>query len=87
MTMAEAIYVLCALTSVTVAVLLARSWHRTRERILVWSAACFTALAVNNCALFVDLVLLDETRLAPLRNGAALLGVGALLAGLIWETV
>jgi hypothetical protein len=84
--MAEAIYLLCALTSVACAVLLARGWRRTRERLLVWSTICFVALAANNCLLFVDLVLVPETSLAIWRNLTALVGVGSLLGGLIWET-
>jgi Family of unknown function (DUF5985) len=86
MTMAEAMYVLCLLTSASVAALLVRSWRRTRERILIWSAACFARLAAHNCALFVDLVLLPQVNLAPWRNRAALRGVASLLAGLIWES-
>jgi Family of unknown function (DUF5985) len=84
--MAEAIYLLCALTSITRAALLWRSWRRTHARLLIWSTVCFVALAVNNCLLFVDLVLVRDSSLVVLRNAAALIGVGSLLAGLIWET-
>ena len=43
-----AVYVLCFLTSVTCAVLLARSHWRTGARLLLWSALCFAFLAINN---------------------------------------
>jgi hypothetical protein len=84
--MAEAVYVLCALTSVACAGLMIRSWRRNRERLLAWSAFCFAALAVNNCLLFLDRVIVPERDLTLWRNIPALLGVAALLAGLIWET-
>jgi len=83
--MAEPIYLLCAVTSVACALLLARSWRRTRQRLLVWSTACFVALAVNNCLLVIDLALEPQGTLMLWRNATALAGVGALLAGLIWE--
>ena len=84
--MAEAVYILCALTSVACAGLMIRSWRRNRERLLAWSALCFAALAVNNCLLFLDRVIVPEGDLTLWRNIPALLGVAALLAGLIWET-
>ncbi len=84
--MAEAIYLLCALTSLSCTVLLARSWTRRRERLLVWSTICFAALTANNCLLFIDLVLVKDVSLLLWRNLTALLGLSSLLAGLIWET-
>lgn len=84
--MAEAIYLLCALTSTACAVLLFRSWRLARERLLVWSAVCFVALAVNNAILFADLVVFPQTDLLLLRNLAAFVGMSSLLAGLIVET-
>ena len=84
--MAEAIYLLCALTSLACTVLLARSWMRRRERLLVWSTICFAALTANNCLLFIDLVLVKDVSLLLWRNLTALLGLSSLLAGLIWET-
>jgi hypothetical protein len=84
--MAEAIYVLCALTSIASALLLVRSWVVRREGLLLWSALCFAALAVNNCILFIDLVVCPQCDLLLLRNAFALIGVSSLLVGLIWET-
>jgi hypothetical protein len=84
--MAEAIYLLCALTSIACSVLLIRSWLRQRERLLLWSAGCFVGLAVNNCILFFDLVVVPYTDLTLWRNGVALAAVVLMLAGLIWET-
>jgi hypothetical protein len=84
--MAEVIYLLCALTCLACTVLLARSWARRRDRLLVWSTICFAALTANNCLLFIDLVLVKDVSLLVWRNLSAFVGVAALLAGLIWET-
>jgi hypothetical protein len=84
--MAEIIYALCALTSFACAALLATSWRRKRERLLLWSTACFAALALNSVLLIADLVFVPQVDLGLLRNATALLGVVFLLVGLIWET-
>jgi hypothetical protein len=84
--MAEAIYVLCALTSLACAVLLARGHRRSRARLLAWSSGCFWLLALNNSLLFVDLVVVPSVDLALLRHVTALLALLLLLVGLIWDT-
>jgi hypothetical protein len=84
--MAEVIYLLCAVASTACVVLLGRSWRRQRTGLLLSSLLGFTALAANNCLLFIDLTLFPSLDLALLRNGTALLAVVLLLAGLIWET-
>ena len=52
--MAEIVYVLCALTSLACATLLARAWRRTRSRLLMWSALCFLCFTANNVLLYAD---------------------------------
>ncbi|HVT82005.1 MAG TPA: DUF5985 family protein, partial [Phycisphaerae bacterium] len=42
------IYLLCALTSLACAILLARGYLRSRAKILLWSGLCFALLAINN---------------------------------------
>lgn len=84
--MATAVYFLCAATSVLCALLLVRSWLRTRQRLLMWSAAGFTGLAVNNVLLFVDRVVVPDRDLLLLRDASALVAVSILLFGLIWES-
>jgi hypothetical protein len=84
--MAEAVYILCMLTSLACAVLLMRAYLRSRMRLLLWSGLCFAALAVSNLVLFVDLVLVPEVDLSVLRSSLALLGVATLLYGLIWDS-
>jgi hypothetical protein len=80
------IYSLCALTSVTCAVLLWRSWRASGARLLFWSALCFAALSANNVLLVIDRVILPvEVTLYTWRLVAALMAVLLLLFGLIWE--
>jgi len=83
--MAKLVYILCGLTSIGCAVLLLRQYRATRGRLLFWSAGCFICLAVSNVLLYIDLIMLPDIDLSPLRNGITLLGVTMLLAALIWE--
>ena len=80
-----AVYLLCLLTSMGCAALLVRSWRRTRTRLLLWSAAAFVLLALNNLLLVADLLVLPDVPLTPLRHATALAAVGVLLYGFIWE--
>lgn len=84
--MAEAVYFLCALTSITCAVLLLRGYRASSHRLLLWSSLCFVGLAVNNVLLFVDLVIVPTVDLRVWRSLAALVSLVVLLAGLVRET-
>ena len=84
--MVTAIYVLCALTSAACAVLLLRGYSRGRVPLLLWSGLCFTGLALNNILLFIDLRVVPTTDLSVWRTLPALVGVGFLIYGLVWET-
>lgn len=86
MMMANAVYVLCMLTSAVCAVLLVRGYRATRVRLLLWSALCFAGLAINNVLLFVDVRVLPATDLSIVRTIPAIAGILLLLYGLIWET-
>ncbi|HLL21693.1 MAG TPA: DUF5985 family protein [Kofleriaceae bacterium] len=84
--MAEAVYILCALTSVFCAVLLLRSYRRQRTRLLMWSSWCFIGLALNNLLLVIDLIVVpDAIDLALVRTGTALAAILLLVIGLVWE--
>ncbi|MFB1482299.1 DUF5985 family protein [Corallococcus sp. RDP092CA] len=83
--MAEAVYILCALTSLACAVLLLRAWRRTRMKLLLYSGLCFTLFTFNNVLLFVDLVLIPEGDLSMERTVTSVIGAGVLLFGLIWD--
>jgi Family of unknown function (DUF5985) len=81
-----AIYFLCFVTSATVMLLLLRSYRRNRARLLLWSALAFVALAINNFLLFIDIVLLPNISLLPLRHASALAAAALLIYGFTFET-
>jgi hypothetical protein len=84
--MAEIVYLLCAITSITCALLLYQGYRRTRTRLLFWSGLCFVGLAANNVLLFIDLVIAPDIDLSIPRSVAALTGMLALIFGLVWES-
>jgi len=79
------VYVLCLLTSFAAMLLLLRSYLQNRTRLLLWSALCFIALAVNNLLLLMDVLLLPDIDLLPLRQLSSMAAVAVLLYGFIWE--
>lgn len=84
--MAEAVYILCALTAVACAVLLLRAYRNTQSRLLLWSGLCFAGLALSNIMLFIDLVVFATTvDLYLPRVLTTLASVSLLLYGLIWD--
>ena len=85
--MPEAVYLLCAATSIACAILLLRGYLRQRTRLLLWSSLCFVLLALNNALLFIDLIIVPTALdLSLWRSVTALSGVSVLLFGLIWES-
>ena len=83
--MAEAVYVLCCLTSLACAVLLFRGFRRSRARMLFWSALCFVGFCLNNVLLVVDTQLVPEIDLSIWRTLPAALGLALLLYGFVWD--
>lgn len=83
--MASLIYALCTLTSLACAWMLLASYRRTRHRLLLWSGWCFLGLTVNNMLLMADKVLFTNVDLSTPRLLAALVSLGLLLYGLIYE--
>jgi hypothetical protein len=80
------VYGLCVVTSAACAVLLMRGYGRSRVPLLLWSALCFTGLALNNLLLFIDVHVAPMVDLSTWRTVPALIGVLLLLYGMIWET-
>jgi hypothetical protein len=80
------VYILCAATSTLCAILLFRGYRRSRARLLLWSAACFFGLALNNVLLVIDIRTGSAIDLSLWRLVPAVLGAAALLFGLVWET-
>jgi hypothetical protein len=79
------VYALCALTSLTCAVMLLRGFRRTGVRLLLWSGLCFACFALNNVLLIIDVRILPSRDLSLIRSLPSLLGIALLLYGLVWE--
>lgn len=84
--MAVVVYILGALTSLACAVLLLKAYGGSRRRLLLWSGLCFAGLALADALIFVDLVLLPQIDLYPLRLATTTVSMALLLYGLIWES-
>lgn len=86
MTMADAVFLLCAVTSLACAVLLLRGYAQNRVPLLLWSSLCFVGLAVNNILLVADLVLFPGRDLLFFRNLSGFLSLSLLVFGLVWDS-
>ena len=81
--MAEAIYIVAAVTCLLCTVLLLRQWRATKLKLLFWSGICFLTLTAANILLFVVLIVLPEIDLATYRNGTTVLAIIFMLYGLV----
>jgi hypothetical protein len=79
------IYLLCVVTSLLCAFLLARAYRRCTTRLLIWSALCFALLAISNLVLAADVLLLPDIDLTVLRLLTSLSAGCVLLYAFIWE--
>jgi hypothetical protein len=80
-----AVYSLCFLTSAACALLLGRSYFKTRARLLLWSALCFVFLALNNFVVVLDMLVYPNSDFRLLRHALAVAGVLTLLFGFIMD--
>ena len=85
MTIADAIYLLCAATSLAAAWLLLRQYRRRRSPLLLWSCIGFFGLAVNNALVLTDFAILRAVDLSLARSLAGAIAMLVLVYGLIWE--
>lgn len=83
--MTTALYLLCALTSAACAVLLLRGYGTSRVPLLLWSGLCFVGFALNNVMLIIDARTPATIDLSVWRTLPALVGIGCLLYGLVWD--
>jgi hypothetical protein len=81
--MAEAVYILCALTSGICALLLLRHYRRSSVPLVMWTGICFVAFTIANILLFVDRVLAPSQDLLVWRLAISLFGAVVLLYELI----
>ena len=86
MTIAKTIYLLCAATSLLVAIMLMRQYLKSRTRLVLWSVISFAGLAVNSVLVYVDLVMYTGVDLSVYRSAAGAFAMAVMLSGLIWET-
>ncbi len=82
--MAQAVYILCTLTSITCALFLFRGYRIFRTPLLFWSALSFSAIALHNVLLYLDMVTFrDGPDLLVARNAVGAVAGVLLLYGLI----
>jgi hypothetical protein len=79
-------YIVCSATSLWCAVLLFRAYRREKQALLLWAGLCFVFLFISNMMVIVDFRLVPERNLALTRVLPALIGMGFLLYGLVWES-
>jgi hypothetical protein len=86
MNVAEAIYLLCATTSLIAGAMLLRMYLLRRSPMLLWSFVGFLGLALNNVLVYLDLVVFQAgPDLSLPRAVAGATGMLVMLFGLIWE--
>ena len=83
--MAPSAYALCGVTSLICFGLLLRSYLSNRIKLLFWSSLAFFFFVIQNVILFIDLVIVPQTDLAPWRTVTEFIGALVLLIALIWE--
>lgn len=83
--MGSVVYLLCAAAALGCAVLLLRAYRKVGARLLLWSGVCFVCLTLSNLLVAIDIVVLPELDLFMVRNVSALVGIVALLYGLVME--
>lgn len=83
MTIAEAIYLLCAATSLTAALLLMRQYRLRPSPLLFWGCIGFFGLALNNLLVLLDFAIVTSRDLSLPRSFSAAAATLLLLYGLI----
>lgn len=84
--MAAVVYSLCALTALLCTFFLFRGYVRTKSRLLLWSALCFSGLTINNTILVFDRIIFPGVDLSQWRLIVAFIAMLPLLYGLIWDS-
>jgi hypothetical protein len=79
------IYLLCFVASAACAGFLAHAYLRDRMRALLWSAAAFALLAVDNLLAVIDTWFEPVTDFLLYRSLTVLLAVSLVIYGFVWE--
>jgi hypothetical protein len=82
---ATVVYLLSFFTSAVCGWLLVRSYVANRTKLLLWCAACFVLLAINNFFVVADMLVLRDIDLTYVRSLLALSAIATLLYGFVWE--
>lgn len=80
------VYLLCGVTSIVCAYLLAKSYLKNRTPLLLWSAVCFALLAANNLVVIADMLLIPTVDLRMPRLLLSCAAGAVLLFGFIWSS-
>ena len=83
--MRAVVYLLSFATNLVCAILLLRAYQRVLKRLLLWSGLCFAGLALSSAMVFVDLIVVPEVDLFPLRLLVGIAAMALLIYGLIFE--
>lgn len=83
--MAKLVYLMCTLTALACAWMLASAYFRTGARLLMWSALCFAGLTINNVLLVLDRLVWTTVDLTTWRLAIALVSVLLLVIGQVLE--
>ena len=86
MTIADAIYALCAGTSLVAAWLLMRHYAARRTPLLLWSCIAFAGLALNNVLVLLDFGIFPDLNLALPRSLVGAAAMATLVYGFMRET-
>ena len=86
MMIADAIYALCAVTSLTAAALLLRHYRSRRTPLLLWSCLAFVGLAMNNVLVLLDFGVFPDADLSVPRSLIGAVAMATLVYGLVRET-
>jgi hypothetical protein len=79
------VYILCAVTSLGIAILLWRGARRGGGGLLMWSSLCFIAMTANNLLLYVNFFVLPNVDLLLAARLVTTVGIILLNVGLIWH--
>lgn len=83
MTLADFVFIFCAVVSYLCSVLLFRVYRRSKARLLMWCGLFFAGFAISNALTYADLNLSID--LSLVRIIPALVGICCLLYGLIMD--
>jgi hypothetical protein len=85
LTLATLVYLLCLASALACTALLLRSYWHSRAQLLLWAAAGFALLTVNNLLLVADMMVFRGVDLWWPRQAVAAGAIGVFLYGFLWK--